>query len=157
MLVNLRPLVESDAKISYVWRNDVELWKLTGSKPNKTITHEIEKQWIKDVLSRENESRFAICIGIQNEYVGNVQLTNITDIDAEFHIFIGEKKLHNQGIGSKATALILKFGFEHLKLKNIYLFVNNKNTAALKSYLKCGFVEVSNKQNEIKLNINSNL
>jgi hypothetical protein len=41
----IRPLQESDALISFTWRNNLEIWKYTASKPNKYITSEIELKW----------------------------------------------------------------------------------------------------------------
>ncbi|PVX46612.1 RimJ/RimL family protein N-acetyltransferase [Flavobacterium sp. 103] len=151
MEVTIRPLEENDAKISYLWRNDIEIWKYTGSKPTQAITYEIEKEWIKKVLKRENEIRFAICVGDNNEYVGNVQLTNITKTDAEFHIFVGNKEFHNKGIGTKATNLILNYSDKVLQLKIVYLFVNKENVAAIKSYKKCGFYEIERNKEQLKL------
>jgi RimJ/RimL family protein N-acetyltransferase len=151
MEVTIRPLKENDAKISYLWRNDAEIWKYTGSKPTQPITYEIEKEWIQKVLKREDEIRFAICVGDNNEYVGNVQLTNITKTDAEFHIFVGNKKFHNKGIGTKATDLILNYSHKVLQLKTVYLFVNKENVTAIKSYKKCGFYEIERNKEQLKL------
>ena len=149
MKVAIRPLEESDALLSYKWRNDSDVWKYTGNKPDKKITLKIEKKWIKTVLGRQNEKRFAICIGDEMEYVGNVQLTDITTYNAQFHIFIGRKKYHGMGIGTKATKLILEYAFKILKIKQIYLKVNPDNIAAVKSYEKCGFEIIERHEKEL--------
>ena len=86
----LRLLEENDALTSFNWRNDERVWKHTGSRPDRIITQEIETEWIKTILQRDNEKRFAICIESTNKYIGNVQLTGIEDSKAEFHIFIGD-------------------------------------------------------------------
>lgn len=156
MDVSIRPLEANDAKISYLWRSDSEIWKYTGSKPTQNITYEIEKEWIQKVLKREDEIRFAICVGNKNEYVGNVQLTNITETDAEFHIFVGNRGFHNKGIGTKAANLILNYSDKVLKLKTVYLFVNKNNIAAIKSYEKCGFYQVESNKEQLKLIIKLN-
>jgi len=156
MDVSIRLLEEKDAQKSYIWRNDSEVWKYTGSKPTQKITYENEIEWIKKVLKREDEIRFAICVGNESEYVGNVQLTNITNTDAEFHIFVGNKDFQNKGIGTKATNLILNYSKEVLKLKTVYLFVNQNNLAATKAYKKCGFFEVEKNNDQLKLIINLN-
>ena len=36
--VLIRPLEVSDALTSYKWRNDPEIWKYTGSRPDMEIT-----------------------------------------------------------------------------------------------------------------------
>ncbi|RLD71458.1 MAG: N-acetyltransferase [Bacteroidetes bacterium] len=137
--IYLRPLKEEDALTSYKWRNDPEVWRLTGSRPDIVITPEIETSWIKKVLKDPTCRRFAICIAGSDEYIGNVQLTNITKQDAEFHIFIGEKKYWGRGIGYKATIELSRITRKHLSLKQIYLYVKPENTAAVKIYEKAGF------------------
>ncbi len=137
--IYLRPLKEKDALTSYKWRNDPEVWELTGNRPDITVTSEIETEWIRKVLKDPISRRFAICIAESNEYIGNVQLTNITKQEAEFHIFIGKKKYWGQGIGSRATEALIKFAKENLPLKQIYLFVKPENKAAVKIYEKVGF------------------
>ena len=153
MNIYLRPLKVEDALTSYKWRNDTTIWKLTGRKPDRLITPEIETEWIKQALSRNDEVRFAICITDTDEYIGNVQLTNIKDNKAEFHIFIGEKKYWGFGIGTKATSEMIKIGFQKLSLNEIYLFVNKKNVAAIKSYLNCGFLIDNCIDDQIKMSI----
>ena len=140
MDIYIRPLKKEDALTSFRWRNNPDIWKFTGSKPDKIITPEIELKWIQKVLKEEDSKRFAICLKENNKYIGNIQLTNIRNQTAEFHIFIGEQEFWGKGIGTKATKLILKYGFEKLNLKQIYLYVSPKNIAAIKSYEKCGFI-----------------
>jgi len=138
--IYIRPLRESDADVSYLWRNDREIWTHTGSKPNRIISQNDEIAWIKEVLQRTTERRFAICIEEKNSYIGNVQLTNIDKQRAELHIFIGEKEYWGKGVGTEATSLILKYAFQVLMLEEVYLIVNKKNTKAIKMYMNCGFV-----------------
>jgi len=143
MDIYIRPLKEEDALISYKWRNDPDIWQFTEKKPDKYITPEIELNWIRQVLQKNNEKRFAICIKETNEYIGNTQLTSITNDSAEFHIFIGEKKYWGMGIAKKALQLIIQYAFEELKLKYIYLKVNKNNIRAIKVYIDSGFYIVS--------------
>lgn len=153
MKIYLRDLVEKDALTSYKWRNNPNIWKFTGRKPDKVITPEIELEWIKEVLQRPHEKRYAICINGTDEYIGNVQLTNIDKGEAEFHIFIGEEKYWGKGIGTQATLELIKIAFNQLKLKKIYLFVNKKNIPAIKAYLNCGFIIESCTADQIKMEI----
>ena len=83
------PLQQEHSQISWRWRNDPEIWKYTGNKPSLEITPEIERDWIEGVLEDRNSKRFAITV--DGLYVGNIQLTNIDQTAAQYHIFIGEK------------------------------------------------------------------
>jgi RimJ/RimL family protein N-acetyltransferase len=138
MKVTLRPLSESDALTSYRWRNDAEVWKFTGSRPTTVVTVELELEWIRKVLARPDERRFAICVGDQQTYVGNVQLTHITSRDAELHLFLGERTVHGQGVGTEATRMLLEHA-RSLGLEQVYLSVHRENVSAIRAYEKCGF------------------
>jgi diamine N-acetyltransferase len=139
MQIAIRPLKISDASISWKWRNDPHIWKLTGRKWNNKVTKQMEEQWLEMVLLNKNEKRFAICVNKNKKYVGNVQLTDIKNSKAQFHIFIGEKSYWGKGIATKATKLILDYGFDMLKLNEVYLYVKKDNLAAINAYKKCGF------------------
>ena len=134
MEIYIRPLKIKDALISYKWRNNFKIWEYTGSKPDIEITPEIEMTWIKNVINREEQKRFAICISDTGEYIGNVQLININNKKAEFHIFIGETSFWGKGIGKKATKLMIDHGFEVLGLEEIYLTVNKSNNKAMRFF-----------------------
>lgn len=151
MDIYLRELREDDALISYKWRNNPSIWKYTGSKPDKIITPEIELAWIRIVLQRNNERRCAICLKSNDEYIGNVQLTNIINNKAEFHIFIGNAQYWGKGIGKNATTLMLDIGFNELHLEEIYLFVDPNNQPAVNAYISCGFKIKNNKKNKMKM------
>lgn len=147
-IVYIRPLVLSDANVSYRWRNDADIWKFTEFKPDRYISLEAEQEWLKDKLENKNERRFAICLKENNQYIGNIQLLNLENGQASFHIFIGEKTLWGKGIGQQATKLILKYAFAELGLDSILLEVNQLNILACKTYKKMGFVPVgTNEEN----------
>ena len=153
MNVYIRPLRESDASTSWRWRNDREVWTYTRSHPDRYITEEIEIEWIRRALNDRTSRRFAICIIGTDEYIGNVQLTDIENDSAQFHIFIGNKFYWGKGGSTLATSLLLAFARQNLKLKNIYLYVDKENLAAIESYKKNGFNAVSSHENEIRMEI----
>jgi len=139
MSIYLRKLKFEDAIISWKWRNDPEVWQLTGRKWNNYVSQQMEEDWIRKVAQEKDSVRFAICIEETDEYIGNVQLTDITNSDAIFHIFIGNKNYWGKGYGYKATDLILKYAKTDLKLEMIKLKVKHNNSAAIKVYTKVGF------------------
>ena len=143
----LRDLTLKDALISCHWRNDPEIWQYTGSRPNRYITEEIETEWLRGVLADESRKTLAICLKENSRYVGNVQVTNIKDNEAHFHIFIGDKSVWGRGIGTAATLEMLKFAKYNLHLKKLKLWVHEENAAAKKIYLNVGFVPVDSAGN----------
>jgi len=147
----IRPLQKEDALISYQWRNDPEVWKYTGSRPDIEITKEIESEWIVKVLQDEKSKRFAILC--DNEYIGNVQLNNIENNAAEFHIFIGNKDFWGKGISQLATYQILYYAKEVLKLSETYLYVKPENIAAVESYKRNNFVVIEENPGNVKMSL----
>ena len=121
--VIIRTLEIADAEISWRWRNNPEIWKLTGSRPLAEITFEIESNWIEKVVNDETSKRFAILV--DDVYVGNIQLTNIIKSEvAEYHIFIGDTNYWNKGIARLASLQIIRYSKNVLKLNKLVLQVN---------------------------------
>ena len=139
--IYLRSLILEDAKTSYLWRNNPLIWKYTGRKPLPKITVETETEWLKNAFENKNDHRFAICTTENCKYIGNVQLINVNDESAEYHIFIGDISYWGKGVGKQATHLMLKYGFNHLKLAFITLQVHESNSSAKSLYQKLGFIE----------------
>ncbi|TCC92709.1 GNAT family N-acetyltransferase [Pedobacter hiemivivus] len=146
--IYIRPLVLADAKTSFNWRNDPEVWEYTEYQPDLYISPELEEEWLKAKLSRVNEKRFAICLEENDQYIGNIQLLDIDGEKASYHIFIGEKSFWGRGISQSATKLILAYAFSELNLENVSLEVNPLNVPAWKAYQKVGFESIGeNKKN----------
>ncbi|MGD0712124.1 MAG: GNAT family N-acetyltransferase [Bacteroidales bacterium] len=147
--IEIRPLKIEDAKISYKWRNDPEIWKYTGNRPNKIITLKIEKDWIKNAIQDKSTRRFAIIVN--DIYIGNVQLTNIIENETgQIHIFIGNKIYWGKGIATKAIILIVKYATEILKLHELYAFINANNIPSIKAFEKNGFVRLTDEVKMVK-------
>lgn len=142
--VYIRPLVLEDAKVSYNWRNDPEIWTFTEFKPDRYISPQMEEEWLKTKLFRTDEKRFAICLAGNDQYIGNIQLLEIDHEKAWYHLFIGEKTFWGQGISQKATQQLLAYAFSELDLKMILLEVHPDNIAARTVYKKMGFQTVGN-------------
>ena len=147
--VIIRPLEIADAEISWRWRNNPEIWKLTGSRPLAEITFEIESNWIEKVVNDETSKRFAILV--DDVYVGNIQLTNIIKSEvAEYHIFIGDTNYWNKGIARLASLQIIRYSKNVLKLNKLVLQVNPHHGKAIKLYQSINFIITSD---EIKMEL----
>lgn len=149
--IYLRPLNLEDAKISYQWRNDPDIWVYTEFKPSTDITLEKETEWLRGKLNKANDSRFAICLRDTDQYIGNIQLIDLDEHRGEFHMFIGEKQFWGKGIGKQASKLILEYGFFAKNLESVFLFTHEDNAAALSIYENLGFVTVGKQDQHIKM------
>ena len=137
--IYLRPLAPDDARVSYLWRNNPEIWKHSRFVPTNSITIDMETNWLTNSINSTNQRRFAICLATSHTYIGNVQLINISKDDAEFHLFIGETNYWGRGIGSESSKLMLEYAFNELKLQKVTLEVHKENDSAFAIYKKFGF------------------
>ncbi len=140
-MIYLREITKTDLPNINLWRRDPSLVSQLGES-FRYVNLEAEEQWFAAYLhNRHKELRLAICLQDNDIHVGNIYLLNIDRVNnaAEFHLFIGEKNYHSQGIGTLATKLMLNHGFENENLNRIYLRVLDNNTAAIKLYEKVGF------------------
>lgn len=138
MIVELRPLRPEDAAISFAWRNDPLVWTYTTAAGRGPVTEATERAWIEQVIRHPHERRCAILV--DGAYVGNVYLMDIGDGNAQFHIFIGDRRIWGRGVGGRATAAMLEIGWRDLDLERIHLFVHRDNAAAVTLYQRVGFV-----------------
>ena len=140
MQVYIRPLTLEDAKTSYKWRNNPKVWELTGSKPDKYVTEEMETEWLKNVLQRKNEKRFAVCVKDTDQYIGNIHLANIEEDQAEYAgLFLGETEFWGKGIGTSASNQMCDFAFSELHVKFLHGLVRKEHAASLAMLSKLGF------------------
>lgn len=149
--LHIRPLKEEDAYTSVKWRNNPAIWRMTINSPNKLISIEDELNWINKILKEKDSFRFAIIH--KEQYVGNVQLTNIENYECYFGIFLGNIHSWVQGVGKMATILILDFAFLTLFLSKVKLRVRSDNVYAYKLYKSVGFNEVDRNQELIYMEI----
>lgn len=141
--IYLRPLAITDAELAAKWRNNPKIWAFTKHRSEQQVSPEIEREWIAKVIARPNERRFAICLKRSGLYIGNIQLVDIREKNAHFHIFIGEEKFWGKGIAWQATAQLLRYAFSELQLDTVMLDVHHRNQAALSLYRKTGFKQIN--------------
>lgn len=142
--VYLRPLREEDARVSWRWRNNPLVWKMTISHPSCVVTQAMELDWIRTVLADPSRRNYAICLKKTDAYVGNVYLVNITQTgEAVESIFIGLPELWGKGIGTRARELLYEIARDTLGIKVIHSVIRIENAASMKSVFKCGFHVVS--------------
>jgi RimJ/RimL family protein N-acetyltransferase len=125
--VYLRPLAIEDALTSCHWRNDPKIWRFTGSRPDRYVTPEMETAWLAEVLRREDEKRFAICLTEDDRYIGNVFFTQIQQGEAWMHIFIGEVRFWGKNRGWDAGWLALEQAFTVLQLQVVLMEMHQHN------------------------------
>ena len=153
MNVSIRPLRENDALVSWKWRQDPDIFGPTVGGWYKNASLEKEMEWIRNVLTREDEMRFAILA--EGLYVGNVYLTSISPDSAEMGIFIGNKAYWHKGVGWNARLLAVKYAFEILKVKKVVSRIKSSNTKALSIAMGQGSVPLRREGNLVYLELSA--
>ncbi len=141
--LKLREIEKRDLILINQWRNDREVIDHLGNN-FLYISPIIDEKWLENYLSNRDKAVRLAIIDLETEvHIGNVNLTSLHPINrtAEFSIFIGDKNFWSRGFGYEATMLMLAHGFKDLNLNRIHLTVLQKNTRAIKTYLKAGFKE----------------
>jgi RimJ/RimL family protein N-acetyltransferase len=94
-------------------------------------------------ISQANESNeiHAFAIEWEGAHVGNVVLDLINQMNssARLSIYIGESIARGRGIGVHGVQHALQVAFCNLRLNKVWLKVHCRNTAAIGTYVKCGF------------------
>jgi len=131
-----------------------KIWKYTNFTWKENITINQEKLFLKKSIQNGKNLKMAIIYFCQNKniHIGNVQITNIVNDQAVFHIFIGDIKFWKRGFGYIATKLFIKILDQNTKIRKLKLYVHKKNLPAIKLYKKIGFT-----LKKTKLNKSSNL
>ncbi|MAT43051.1 MAG: RimJ/RimL family protein N-acetyltransferase [Anaerolineaceae bacterium] len=153
--VRLRGVEKKDIEQFVVWLNDPDVrnnlliyWPMTLWE---------EEEWFEGLKKRESaEKPLAIEVNTPDgwQLIGNSGFHQVDwkNSSAEVGIFIGDKDYWNQGYGSDAMRLLLKYGFNSLNLNRIYLHVFDTNPRAIRAYEKVGFVHEGRLRQDIFLN-----
>lgn len=119
---------------------DEETQRCTGTK--HVPTEEQVEAYVKRIVEDDLRYDFLI-IDSKGHIIGESVINEINPDTgcANFRIGIFKSENFGQGIGSEATALTIKFGFEEIKLHRIELEVFSFNERAYRAYRRAGFVE----------------
>lgn len=134
--IYLRPISEDDTCNIIKWRNESFVRNMFLNRD--LLTEDMHNKWLRNIIERHNVIQFIIYIKLDNRPIGSVFLKNI-DINegiAEYGNFIGEEDCLGKGYGSDAGKTLVRYAFEELGLKKIYLRVLEKNLRAINAYDK---------------------
>lgn len=136
----LRYARESDLDAYYLFIQDPEVNRLTGAQ--REFTREEIAAWIRKIGTKhEDRVDFVIVSKETDELIGEVVLNEIDPVNrrANIRIAIQGARHRGKGFGTEAMILMLRHGFETLKLHRIDLGVYVFNPRAIRVYEKVGF------------------
>lgn len=146
MSVTIRSFKREDIPYKVAWVND--------SENNRFLHYDLPlevwktEKWFEGIL--EKEDRFDATILSDGIPVGVIGLLNIDQVNwkAEYYILVGDCK--KTGVATKASRLILDYGFSELGLNRIYLFTETGNIPAQRLFEKVGFIREGIFRHDIK-------
>lgn len=138
-MVYLRPIQAHDLPSIIRWSRDGEISSLAdGDYPQNPGEAE---RWLREIAGDRYRKYFGIIF--QDELIGDIELDHIAwrSGDAELRIRIGRKDLWNRGLGTDAVETMLRYAFQRLNLRRVYLRVYAHNLRAIRCYTKSGFTK----------------
>lgn len=139
--VYFRPLEVGDEPLLRRWINDPLNWRYLEMHP--PFNEARERDWLNQLGSSPTDYVFGIALRADDRLVGVTGLHRIhwSDRKATLGINLGERSVQNQGYGTDAVRLVLRFAFEELNLNRVELSVLGNNPRAIRCYQKVGFVQ----------------
>ena len=125
-IISLRKVKQEDLKFFRDWRNTPAIWQ----NNTQFILLNLKQQdsWFNRINEKQNP--IGIC--------GFVQIDN-NHKNAKIAIIIGKTRLHSKGIGTESLNLLLKYGFNKLKIHRIDAEVIEYNEKSINFFQKLGF------------------
>ncbi len=146
--ITLRRLLDNDAdyKILKKWYQEKEIY--SHFEQRKLTYNEIKNKYLPRTL--DNSPIPVFIIEYNNQPIGIIQyqlinednkkLYNINNYNCyEIDIFIGELKLHNNGIGRRSINLLSKYLFDKKNADILVMCPLKNNIPAIRCYEHCGF------------------
>ena len=93
-------------------------------KPTSAITIEQTRNYCEEMIISENDLFFAIIFKENRRHIGNVRIGTI-DFDSKvsrFSMMIGDRRYHNQGIGTDIVSKCIDYCFYELDMKKFSYF-----------------------------------
>lgn len=142
-----RKLQVEDLKTRVEWMNNPKVYSTMHYDVPVLLENTI--RWFEN--NQMNNNRADVVFEENGQLLAMGGLTNINrkTNKAELYVFVNPN-LQKGGLGTQATKLLCKYGFDQLNLNKIYLETNEDNLIARRVYEKCGFQQEGNHREEYK-------
>ena len=138
-IISLRKVKQEDLKFFRDWRNTPAIWQ----NNTQFILLNLKQQdsWFNRINSINTKEKMVTIINEKQNPIGIcgfVQIDN-NHKNAKIAIIIGKTRLHSKGIGTESLNLLLKYGFNKLKIHRIDAEVIEYNEKSINFFQKLGF------------------
>lgn len=131
--------------------NDLEHVGRFIGRRTEPVSEEKERKWVREKLA-EKAVLFSMIEKSSGAFIGNIELMNLRDHEAELGIAITAAK-QDLGCGTEAIRAVTDYAFAQLGLKRVFLKVYPDNARAIRVYEKCGFREYDRTEEDVFMEI----
>ncbi|MDK2910398.1 MAG: diamine N-acetyltransferase [Bacteroidales bacterium] len=153
-LVRLRALEMSDVSLIYQWENQPDIWQTSqvpGPYSMEAIRLYIQNALTHSVLAMQ-QVRFMIETLDDHVRVGLADLFDIDMLNRKAGIGIMIDAEHRKkGYAADALHLVISYGFNHLKLHQLYADIAISNRKSLSLFRSAGFIQTGRRKDWVKI------
>lgn len=146
--IYLRALEPEDLEFVHAVENDESVWEISNTQTpySKFLIKQYLEHAQKDIFEVK---QLRLVISSYNETP--IGLIDLFDFDfknsrAGVGILIKDENNREKGYGSEALQLLIKYGFTHLGLHQLYCNISEENETSIKLFKNQGFKEVGLKK-----------
>lgn len=150
----LRALEPEDLEFIHEIENDESIWEISNTETpfSKYLLKQYIEESHKDIY-QVKQLRLVIS-NYENVAVGMIDLFDFDfkNKRAGIGIIIRDKKDRQNGLGSEALQLLIKYCFTHLNLHQLFCNITEGNEASIRLFKKQGFQEIGLKKDWCLIN-----
>ena len=147
--IYLRALEPEDLSFIYEIENDQNIWEVSNTQTpySKFLIQQYLENAHQDIYEAK---QLRLVISRNNDFKA-IGLIDLFDFDprnnrAGIGIIIKENSDKNNGFGSQALELIIKYSFQKLNLNQLFANINAENLASVALFTKFGFQKIGTKK-----------
>lgn len=147
--VYLRALEPEDLSFIYEIENDENIWEVSNTQT--PYSQFLIKQYLENAhqdIYEAKQLRLVIC---RNKDFKAIGLIDLFDYDprnnrAGIGIIVKDEIHRNQGVGSQALDVLIKYCFLKLNLNQLFANISSQNSASVTLFTKFGFQKIGTKK-----------
>ncbi len=145
--IRLRALEPSDLEVLYLWENDPEVWRVSGTLSpisRERLARFIEEQSYDIYATRQ----MRLIIEAEGMMVGSIDIFDFDPQHCRFGIgiLIYEESDRRKGYAKEAIEAIVEYGHNTLNLKQIWATIAVDNIASIALFESCGFSKCAHRK-----------
>ncbi|MBC7643165.1 MAG: GNAT family N-acetyltransferase [Flavobacterium sp.] len=147
--IYLRALEPEDLSFLYEIENDENIWEVSNTQT--PYSQFLIKQYLENAhqdIYEAKQLRLVICTKKNFKAIGLIDLFDFDPKNnrAGIGIIIKDETDRNQGVGSQALDLLIKYSFQNLNLNQLYANISSQNSASITLFTKFGFEKIGTKK-----------